>query len=101
MGHIQYNTKWKTIDQNEVLRLHSKHYTINDICLELRTTEYVIDKILKLHGLKGGTKLDRLKDKYQDIIKFYSNLSTIVTCTCFIFSNKLRNKIFFTKDLIT
>ena len=71
MGHIQYNTKWKTIDQNEVLRLHSKHYTINDICLELRTTEYVIDKILKLHGLKGGTKLDRLKDKYQDIIKFY------------------------------
>jgi hypothetical protein len=71
MERIQYNTKWKTIDQNEVLRLHSKHYTINDICLELRTTEYVIDKILKLHGLKGGTKLDRLKDKYQDIIKFY------------------------------
>jgi hypothetical protein len=71
MGHIQYNTKWKTIDQNEVLRLHSKHYTINDICLQLRTTEYIIEKILKLHGLKGGTKLDRLKDKYQDIIKFY------------------------------
>ena len=71
MGHIQYNTKWKTIDQNKVLSLHSKHYTINDICLELRTTEYVINKILKLHGLKGGTKLDRLKDKYQDIIKFY------------------------------
>jgi hypothetical protein len=54
-----------------VLRLHSKHYTINDICLELRTTEYIIEKILKLHGLKGGTKLDRLKDKYQDIIKSY------------------------------
>ena len=46
MGHIQYNTKWKTIDQNKVLSLHSKHYTINDICLELRTTEYVINKIL-------------------------------------------------------
>lgn len=77
MGLVQYNTKWTTVDQNEVLRLHSKQYTINDICLQLRTTEYVIDKILKLHGLKGGTKLDRLKDKYQDIIKSYQELNRL------------------------
>jgi hypothetical protein len=77
MGLIQYNTKWTTIDQNEVLKLHSNHYTINDICLQLRTTEHIVNKILKLHGLKGGTKIDRLKDKYQGIVELYQQTNRL------------------------
>jgi len=71
MEHRKYKSKWTTVDQNEVLKLWSKKYTINDISKELITSEYVIEKILKLHGLKCGTKIDRLKEKYQDIIKSY------------------------------
>jgi hypothetical protein len=77
MGLIQYNTKWTTVDQNEVLKLHSNHYTINDICLQLRTTEHIVNKILKLHGLKGGTKIDRLKDKYQGIVELYQQTNRL------------------------
>lgn len=63
-----------------MLRLHSNHYTIKDICTQLETTEHVVIKILKLNGLKGGTKIDRLKDKYDDIIKSYrqTNKLTLV-----------------------
>jgi hypothetical protein len=71
MGLIQYNTKWTKINHEEVLKLHSMNYTVNEICLQLRTTEHVVNKILNLHGIKGGTKIDRLKDKYQDIIESY------------------------------
>lgn len=77
MGIIQYNTKWTKVNQEEVIRLHSDNYTINDICLELKTTEYVVNKILKLNGLKGGTKIDRLKDKYQDIIESYQKTNRL------------------------
>jgi hypothetical protein len=74
---MQYNTKWAKVNQEEVIRLHSNNHTINDICLELRTTEYVVNKILNLNGLKGGTKVDRLKDKYHDIIKLYQETNRL------------------------
>jgi hypothetical protein len=80
MRQKQYNSKSTKVDQKEVLRLHSNHYTIKDICTQLETTEHVVIKILKLNGLKGGTKIDRLKDKYDDIIKSYrqTNKLTLV-----------------------
>lgn len=71
MRQKQYNSKSAKVDHKEVLRLHSNHYTIKDICEQLGITEHVVNKILKSNGLRGGTKIDRLKDKYTDIIKSY------------------------------
>jgi len=77
------NIKFNRINQDEVLRLNSNQLTIKQISIELGTTEYIIEKILKQHGLKGklnGTKIDRLKEKYQDIIKSYDkhNMLSVV-----------------------
>jgi hypothetical protein len=77
------NIKFKSIDQDEVLKLHYEGNCLRDISVRLSTTEYIIKKILELNGLSGinnGTKTDRLKDKYQDIIDSYkkSNKLSVV-----------------------
>jgi len=65
------------VNHQEILELHSKNYTIKEICTELKLSEYIISSVLKLNGLKGVTKLDRLKDKYQDIIDLYKKTKKI------------------------
>jgi hypothetical protein len=74
------NVKWSGVNQNELLELHSKNFSLKEICLKLNITEHIVNKILKLNGLKplrGGTKIDRLKNKYQDIIKRYQEVNKI------------------------
>lgn len=75
MENIQY--KFTKVNQEEVVRLYNNNYTILEICIELKTTEYIVYKILKLNGLKSGTKVDRLKDKYQDIIDLYKETNRL------------------------
>lgn len=61
----------KKVDSDEVLKLHSMGYSMEEVCLRLTTTEYYVYKILKSNGLRFGTKVERLKEKYNDIIKSY------------------------------
>jgi hypothetical protein len=61
---VMSNIKFKSIDQDQVLSLHSQGYSLKDISVKLSTTEYLVNKILNLHGLQGisnGCKIDRLR----------------------------------------
>ena len=74
------NIKFKSINQDQVLRLHSEGNCLKDITVKLSTTEYIVNKILKLNGLhaiKNGSKIDRLKEKYQDIINSYQKTNKL------------------------
>jgi len=68
------------VNESEILNLHSKNHSVSEICELLNITEYFVSKTLKKNGLKGGTKIDRLKNKYPDIIESYKRngkLSTV------------------------
>jgi hypothetical protein len=68
---------YKKIDQNGILKLFSSGYTMGYICSTLTVSEYQVRKVLKLNGLKYGTKNDRLKDKHYDIIQSYGETNNM------------------------
>jgi hypothetical protein len=75
------NNKKNKVDHSEVLRLHSTQHTSIEISTAMGITEYLVEAILKSYGLKprtNGTKLYRLKDKYQDIIAAYQKTPILV-----------------------
>ncbi len=88
------NVKWSKVNQNDLLELYSKNLSLKEICLKLNITEHIVNKILKLNGLRGGTKIDRLKDKYQDIIKRYQEVNKLsIVAKEFNVTESLVNKI--------
>lgn len=67
---MKKNRQWISENEIAVLDLHSKKISPKEISIELNTTEYLINKVLKSNGLSGGTKFSRLP--HQEIIELYS-----------------------------